>query len=153
MKKILKITVLILAIGFIAIQFYRPDRTNPQVAQAETLQASVEVPPDLANIISKSCSDCHSNETVYPWYSNISPFSWFLANHIKDARQEMNFSVWNTYTPRKKRKKLEEVCEQLETKEMPLPSYLWIHRDAILSDADSKRLCDWAIAEKAKIPE
>lgn len=153
MKKILKITILILAIGFIAIQFYRPDRTNSPVVQGETLQASAEVPADVAGIISRSCNDCHSNTTVYPWYSNISPFSWWLADHIEDGRKEMNFSVWNTYAARKKKKKLEEICEQVETKAMPLPSYLWLHRDAALTESQSKSLCDWANEEKAKTPE
>lgn len=153
MKKILKIVVLVVAIAFIAIQFYRPNRTNPQVVQGETLQASTGVPADVAVIISKSCNDCHSNTTIYPWYSNVSPFSWILTKDIEAGRKQMNFSVWNTYTPLKKKKTLEEICEQLETKEMPLPSYLWIHRDAILSESQSKSLCDWANEEGAKIPE
>jgi hypothetical protein len=152
MKKILKITVIILVIAFIAIQFYRPDRTNPQIVQAETLESSVQVPGDISLIMERSCNDCHTSQTRYPWYSNISPFSWFLANHIADGRRQLNFSIWNTYTDKKKSHRLDDICEQLEAKEMPLPSYLWIHRDAVLSDSDSKALCDWARQEKQRLP-
>ena len=151
MKKVLKIIALTCILGFIALQFFRPDRTNPPIVEPETLEASTIVPDDVSTIISRSCSDCHSHNTVYPWYSNISPFSWFLADHIEVGRKEMNFSVWNTYPPGKKQKKLEEICEQIEAKAMPLPSYLWIHRGAVLSESDGKLLCDWAKLEKAKI--
>jgi len=152
MKKTIKSVLIILAAAFITIQFYRPDRTAPPIVQAETLEASVQVPGDISLIMERSCNDCHTNQTHYPWYSNVSPFSWFLANHIKDGRRHLNFSVWNTYSDKKKSQKLEEICEQLESEEMPLPSYLWIHRDAVLSDADSKALCDWATQEKQKLP-
>jgi hypothetical protein len=74
-----------------------------------------------------------------------------LADHIEEGRTEMNFSVWNTYTPKKKLKKLDEISEQIETKEMPLPSYLWIHRDAILSEEQSKLIRDWAAEEAQKL--
>lgn len=71
---------------------------------------------------------------------------------MKDGRRELNMSEWGTYTDRKKRRKLQEICEQVNKKEMPLPSYLWIHHDSALSDADRNLLCDWANAERAKIP-
>jgi hypothetical protein len=103
--------------------------------------------------LKRSCNDCHSNETVYPWYSNISPFSWLLAEHIEEGRRELNFSVWTTYSAKKKRRKLDEVCEQITSGEMPHNQYLWIHRDAVLSQEDKKILCDWAETEKAKIEE
>lgn len=150
-KKILKITIIVLVVAFVIGQFIRPNFTNPPVVEAETLAASTEVPADVQSVLSRSCSDCHSNETRYPWYSKVTPFNWFLANHIKDARREMNFSVWNTYTPKKKMKKLEELCEQVEEGEMPLPSYLWIHRDAILAEGEAVMLCNWAKEESARI--
>jgi hypothetical protein len=151
MKRVLKIAIIVLAFLFIAAQFVRPDRTNPPINQAETLEASTAVPADVAAVMSRSCNDCHSHKTIYPWYSNVTPFNWFLANHISEARREMNFSVWNTYAPKKKAKKLEEICEQIEAGEMPLPSYLWIHRDAVLEPSQAKLLCDWAKAERSRI--
>ncbi len=149
--KYLKIAVVVLFVAFIAIQFYRPDFTNPPVVESENLFAGNQVPENVKAILVRSCGDCHTNETVYPWYSKISPSSWFLANHIEDGRKQLNFSIWNTDETRRKDKKLDEICEQIETKEMPLPSYLWIHWDAKLSDEEVKTLCDWSKQEREKL--
>ena len=151
LKKILKIALIVIVVAFVVGQFIRPDFTNPPVNASETLWASTAVPDDVHQVLVRSCNDCHSNESIYPWYAKITPSNWFLANHISEARREMNFSVWNTYSPKKKMKKLEEVCEQLEQGEMPLPSYLWIHRDAVLSDDERALLCSWAKAERERI--
>jgi hypothetical protein len=150
-KKAIKITVIILAVAFIAIQFYRPDMSNPPENPADTLEASTQVPPEVEAIISRSCVDCHSNRTSYPWYSNIAPSSWFLAGHIRDGRRQLNISVWNTYDERRKVRKLDAICDQVDTGEMPLPSYLWIHWDSKLRPGDAKTLCDWTAAEKARL--
>lgn len=153
MKKALKIIAVVLFVLFVAIQFYRPDRTAPTIVEAETLESSTEVPEKVEQILVTSCNDCHTNKTIYPWYSQVAPASLFLANHISEGRRHLNFSVWNTYETRKKRRKLDEICEQITEKEMPLPSYLWIHWNAKLSDEDVKTLCDWADAEKARLAE
>jgi hypothetical protein len=151
MKRILKIVVIIFIVAFIAAQFFRPDRTNPPIVQAETLEATTDIPDNVAQILRRSCNDCHSNQTIYPWYSNLTPFSWLLKNHIDEGRAELNFSVWNTYDAKKKARKLDEICDQVISGEMPHSQYLWIHRDAILSDEDKKLLCDWEQAEREKI--
>ena len=151
LKKILKITIIVLALGFVAIQFIRPDFTNPPIVASETLAASTALPADVQMVISRSCNDCHSNQTTYPWYSKVTPFNWFLADHIEHGREELNFSKWNTYGNDKKVRKLEEICEVIERAEMPLPSYLWIHRDAVLSESDSRLLCDWTKAETGRL--
>jgi cytochrome c553 len=153
MKKTLKIVLIVLVVAFAAIQFYRPDTTAPAIVQAETLEASANVPENVNQILTRSCNDCHTNKTIYPWYSQIVPASIFLADHISEGRQELNFSVWNTYETNRKRRKLDQICEQVTEKEMPLPSYLWIHRDAKLSDEDIKTLCDWANGERARLAE
>ena len=150
-KKTLKIIAIVLALGFIVIQFFRPDRTNPPVVQTETLEASTELPTVIGNIFSRSCADCHSNNTVYPWYSNVAPVSWLLADDIRDGRRQVNFSVWNTYDARRKERKLDDICEQVETGEMPLPSYLWIHRDAVLKEGEAQTICDWTQKEKERL--
>ena len=151
MKKFLKISAIVLAVAFIGIQFIRPDFTNPPISQAETLEASTQVPENVEAILTTSCKDCHSNETKYPWYSEVQPTARFLANHIEEGRHEMNFSVWNTYEKRRKRRKLDQICEQIESREMPLPSYLYIHRDAKLSDEQIKILCDWTKQESDRL--
>jgi hypothetical protein len=150
-RRILKIFVLVIALAFIALQFVRPDFSNPPVVGSETLAASTTVPADVQAVLTRSCNDCHSNETVYPWYSKVSPFNWFLAGHIDEGRHEMNLSQWNTYTNEKKTHKLDEICEQVEAGAMPLPSYLWIHRNAVLKPEEGRLLCDWAKAESERI--
>ena len=153
MKKTLKIIAVVLFAAFVAVQFYRPIQISPPIDEAETLAATTQVPENVNQILVRSCNDCHSNETVYPWYSNISPFSWLLADHIEEGRRELNFSVWTTYSAKKKRHKFDEVCQQVTSDAMPYNQYLWIHRDAQLSAEDKKILCDWAETEKAKIEE
>ncbi len=143
-KKILKIALVALFVAFVGIQFFGIDKANPPIVETETLEAAIAVPADISQILGRACNDCHSNRSVYPWYSNIQPSGWFLKDHIDEGRKELNFSVFNTYSPQKKAKKLEEICEQVDSKEMPLPSYLWIHRESVLSESDAKALCDWA---------
>lgn len=150
-KRTLQVIAIIIFVAFIAIQFVRPDFTNPQITQGQTLEDSTQVPENVAKILTRSCADCHSNQTNYPWYSYIQPSASFLAGHITEGRKELNFSVFNTYPVNKKRRKLEELCEQIQWKAMPLPSYLWIHGDAKLSDDEIKIVCDWTKIEREKL--
>ena len=151
MKKFLKITAICIFAAFLFIQFFRPGFTNPPVNQAETLEASTEVPENVREILKRSCYDCHSNETVYPWYSKIQPSAWFLDDHIHAGRSELNFSVWNTYAASSKRNKLDEICEQLKERLMPLPSYLWVHWDAQVSNEEINILCEWTTRESERL--
>ncbi|MEP6789065.1 MAG: heme-binding domain-containing protein [Acidobacteriota bacterium] len=151
MKKALKILAVLIVVGIIVLQFFGIDKTNPPIVPSETLEATVAVPPDVSQIIVRSCNDCHTNSTIYPWYSNVQPIGWFLKNHIDDGKRDLNFSIFNTYTAKKKAKRLEDICELVQSKEMPLPSYLWIHRESVLSDSDIKTLCDWSKQEESKI--
>ncbi|MBV9216959.1 MAG: heme-binding domain-containing protein [Acidobacteria bacterium] len=144
MKKALKITVIVLAVAFIVLQFFRIDTTAPVTNPADTLAATTDVPPDISLILGRSCDDCHTNNTRYPWYAQIQPTAWFLKNHIDDGRRHLNFSIWNSYDDKKKAKKLDEVCEEVQSGEMPLPSYLWIHHDAVLNEGEKKALCAWS---------
>lgn len=149
--KAIKIVIVLLVFAFATLQFFQVDRTNPPIVEAETLAAAVNVPENVQAIFDRSCNDCHSNNTVYPWYSKVQPSGWFVKDHIDDGRRHLNFSVFNTYEQKRKVKKLEEICEQVESKEMPLPSYLWLHRDAAMRDGEAKILCDWAEKEKNAI--
>ena len=151
MRKAIKIVIVLLAVAFVVAQFIRPSFTNPPEVAGQTIEASANVPENVNAVLTRSCSDCHSNRTVYPWYSKISPVSWWLAKHIEDGRKELNISEWGTYSAKKQKHKLEEVCEMVNTGEMPLPSYLWAHFDAKLSEDEKKMLCDWAREEGAKI--
>lgn len=151
LKKWIAIIGLVLLIVLAVAQFIQPGFSNPAINETETLEASINVPAAVSGILERSCIDCHSNRTRYPWYSRISPVSWFMYNHIQEGRRELNFSIWGTYSPKRKAKKLEEICEQVKEKEMPLPSYTWLHRDAALSDEEISTLCNWSNSEKMLI--
>lgn len=139
MKKVLRIVLIVLIAAFLVAQVFRPNRVNPPVDPAKALQA----PPNVQAILDRSCNDCHSNNTRWPWYTNISPLSWWIADHVKEGRRELNFSEFNGYTERRKGKKLEEICEQVQQGEMPLKNYVPLHPEAKLSDADQQTLCSW----------
>jgi len=141
-----------LLIVFVLIQLYRPSRENPPVDQAKTIEQSMAIPQNVETVLARSCNDCHSSKTVWPWYSSIAPVSWMLTDHVKDGRKELNFSEWGDFSARRKRRKFEEICEQVNKGHMPIDSYLWLHPDAKLSPSERNLLCDWANGEKAKIP-
>ena len=103
----------------------------------------LQAPENVQAILKRSCNDCHSNHTTFPWYSNIAPVSWFTKNHVKEGREHMNFSTWASYDNEKKMKYLEKIPKAIKSK-MPLSSYLLIHKDAKLSDADKEALTQWA---------
>jgi len=95
-------------------------------------------------VLQRSCADCHSNNTVYPWYANVQPVAWWLADHVNEGKGELNFDEFLTYSPKKAHHKLEEVIDMIKEGEMPLGSYTWIHRNAILSPAQKEALTTWA---------
>jgi len=146
-KKWIKRILLTLAVLLVVAQVIRPARTNPPLDPAKELRA----PEPVMSIVQRSCQDCHSNRTVWPWYSQVAPASWLLAKDVRDARKELNFSEWATFTPRRTARKLEEICEMVEEGEMPLWFYIPLHPSAKLSDADRKTLCDWAKGERASV--
>jgi hypothetical protein len=151
MKKFLKWTAIVLALIFVGIQFIRPARMNPPIDEAETIQAKLNVPPEIDSILARSCNDCHSNRTDWIWYSNVAPASWFMAYHVEEGRIELNFSEWGKLSPGRASRKLEEICEQVNAGEMPIWNYVLLHPSAHLTDADKKKLCDWAKQEQAKL--
>ncbi|MEA2205014.1 MAG: hypothetical protein QOE77_1790 [Blastocatellia bacterium] len=149
--KILKWLVVIVGVVFLAAQFKRPERTNPPVDQTQTLEAHTQMTPQVGAVLSRSCNDCHSNNTTWPWYTNVAPVSWFIADHVEDGRRHLNFSEWGKGDERRKRKKLEEICEEVRDGAMPLSSYTPLHPQAKLTPEDIKTLCDWTEAERARL--
>ena len=128
-------------VAFIGAQFVRPDRSNPTSAPEASLLA--KAPPDVAAILTRACRDCHSNETRWPWYTNVSPSSWFVANHVHHGREHFNYSNWTSIGAVEQGSLLGDICSLTQRERMPLPSYLLIHRHAKLSPADVKTLCAW----------
>jgi Haem-binding domain len=149
MKK--KILFGLLAI-IIIIQFFRIDKTNPEISKADDFVEINNPPEEITAILKSSCYDCHSNETKYPWYSNIAPVSWWVKDHINEGRDELNFSEWGTFKEKRKDHKLEECVEMLEEGEMPLDEYTWTHSEAKLTTDQKTQLINWfkEIRELAK---
>ena len=139
MKKIL----IIIIVAFVLIQFFPIDKNNPVVTPKMDFLKIKNTPEKTANLIRNSCYDCHSNESKYPWYSNVQPFAWFLENHIEEGRKELNFSTFATYEKKRQVKKLQEAIEKIEKGEMPLDSYVILHPEAKLSEADKKEMIEY----------
>jgi hypothetical protein len=133
--------VLILLVG---AQFIGANRTNPPSKPGASLLGLSSTPPGVRAIFDRSCRDCHSNDTRWPWYSHVAPVSWFLLSHVNGGRDRLNYSQWTSYNSDEQDKFLGGMCSLPKKGRMPLPSYLWIHRDAKLSDADVKTLCTWS---------
>jgi len=145
MKRFFKIFFLILLILFILIQFYpRPEKNSGQSYNKNDISATYNTTPAVQNILKNSCYDCHSNKTVYPWYSYLQPVAGWLGNHIIEGKKELNFSEFDTYSPRKKFKKLDEIIREVEEDKMPLESYTFIHYNAKLDSAEKAQILNWA---------
>ena len=140
----IKKIIFFLGIVFIGIQFY-PRKNNNVVKNNSTyaLSLSETTSDSVLQIFKKSCYDCHSNKTDYPWYTNIQPFSWWINHHIYEGKEELNFDEWGTYTLQKKKHVLHEISEQIEEGEMPLDSYTWIHKNAVLTQQQKRLVYDW----------
>ncbi len=142
---------LALLVLLVLSQAVRPARTNPPIHPDKTLLAMGRQPADVGAIFARACNDCHSSLTRWPWYSNVAPISWMLADHVKDGRRELSFSTWGDYDERRKGRKLQEICTQVREGEMPPWSYVLLHADAKLVDDDRQVVCRWADAERARL--
>lgn len=142
MKKVLSVLLAILVI----IQFIHPKKNSSSVDDmlVNDISKKYTVPQNVHEILKTSCYDCHSNNTVYPWYSKIQPVDWWLTNHINDGKKEVNFSEFATYGIGRQFKKLEEIMEQVKKDEMPLSSYTLIHKNSILSPDKKLLITAWA---------
>ncbi len=108
------------------------------------VQGEVVVPAEVAQVLRTSCYDCHSHETTWPWYAYVAPMKWLVRDHVEEGRRHLNFSTWNRYDADRARHKWEEVAEQVEEGHMPIKSYLLLHRDAALTEANRQLLVSWA---------
>lgn len=144
MKKKLLYSLGSLLVVFLLIQLHRPVRSNPPIDPSETISMGLDIPEEVDAILRRSCYNCHSNETKWPWYSSIAPASWLVASDVKNARQYMNFSTWNTYRKAKRLSLLESICNVTSGKLMPLPQYLLLHPEAKLTHDEIEILCQWS---------
>ncbi len=144
-----KIVYALLAL-LIVIQLFRPSKNIASKEQVQSINKAYTVPQNVAGILNKACYDCHSNTTVYPWYTNIQPIAWWMDDHINEGKRKLNFSEFAAYSLKKQDHKLEEFTEQI-VDEMPLTSYKLAHSEARLTVDEKKALTDWANALRKEI--
>lgn len=146
-----KKTLLGLVIAFVIAQFFRPALTNPAVDETRTMQARIAMPAPVRASLERSCNDCHSHKTAWPWYSKVAPVSWLLASDVNGGRRELNLSDWTQYEHKRAAHKLQKICDEVREGDMPLWYYKPLHPNSRLSDTDRAAICSWAEAERAKL--
>jgi hypothetical protein len=147
-KKILYVLIAALVI----IQFIRPKQNLSAGPFTNDVSTKFPANDNVASILKQSCYDCHSNNTVYPWYANVQPVTWWLQDHVNEGKKELNFSEFATYTAKRQRKKFTEIMDEVKEGKMPLPSYTWIHKDAILTAEQKAALYKWCEESLATLP-
>jgi len=144
--KILRRILVILAAAFVVVQFFRPEKNVSQAAEGNHIEQRFPIPIVVQETLLNSCYDCHSNNTRYPWYAEIQPVAWWLGKHIEEGTGEMNFDEFAGYRPRKQFVRFRQIEELITENDMPLPSYTFIHRDAILSEEQKELVIGWSRA-------
>ncbi len=138
-----KITLGLVA-TFIVIQFIQPARNRSGQVLPTDISKTMAVPGNMQAILQNACYDCHSNNTRYPWYSYIQPVGWWLNSHIEEGKENLNFSDFGSYSPRKQRSKFREIATSINEGSMPLSVYTFLHQPARLTTADKTILLQWA---------
>lgn len=139
MKLASKILIGLLAI-LVLIQFIRIDKTNPESPAGQDFRVVEGAPENVSSIMERACFDCHSHQTKWPWYANVAPVSWFVGKHVREGREELNFSAWGTYSDKRRHHKMEECMEEVGEGEMPLQGYVVWHNEALISPKDTSEL-------------
>lgn len=144
---------ILLAIGilFIAIQFIQPAHNENVRVSLTDISKIVSIPDSVNAILINACYDCHSNNTIYPWYSNIQPMGWLMANHIKQGKEALNFSEFGSYSQRRQLSKLNGIANSIKDDIMPLSSYKLMHKNARLSTNEKTLFINWAKKSKDSI--
>ncbi len=138
-KKILVGLLLLMVV----MQLLQPTKNVSEGISTNDISKTYAVPADVQNVFEKKCYDCHSNNTHYPWYIHIQPIGWWMASHIKDAKDHLNFSEFKKYDEKKAHHKLEELSEEITEGSMPLKSYVWLHAEAKVTPEENKKINDW----------
>ncbi len=156
LRRLLRFALSGLIVGAVALQFVRPAKTNPVTQPDRSIQAHTQMPADVTGILKRACADCHSNETTWPWYSNVAPVSWFVIDHVNHGRKHLNLSEWtpeNQSSVMTQDHHLAEIYEEVKSNRMPLSSYTLMHPEARLGTEEKERLCKWVIDERRRITE
>lgn len=138
-----KMALLFILVIFIIIQFIQPVRNQSLKIYASDISRAYQVPENVQILLKNSCYDCHSNNTLYPWYTSLQPAGWWLASHIKEGKKELNFNEFSNYSSRRQQSKLKAIASSIKDETMPLPAYLLMHKSAELSEPDKELLLNW----------
>ncbi|MBZ0243944.1 MAG: heme-binding domain-containing protein [Bacteroidales bacterium] len=136
--------LLVLIVLIIAIQFIRPERNIENNPSRYDLFHKTGHPVEISTMVQSACYDCHSNRTAYPWYASVAPVSWIIANHVKEGKENLNFSDWKLLDSSQQLHALEDIIEVLEEQEMPLKQYQWLHSEAKLTPEKRAQIIKWA---------
>ncbi len=142
MKKNFKIVGVVLVLILLVLQFIRSEKNEQGYKSIANFEEETQPSVAVKKILESKCYDCHSNHTVYPWYAEVAPFSFWIAHHVEEGKEHFNVSNWKQFDVKKKDHKLEELIEEVEEKEMPLSSYTWLHGD--LEEDEKTALINWA---------
>jgi len=145
-----KIALLLLAL-IVAAQFIRPAKNVVAAAGPNDISTKHPVPANVAALLKRACYDCHSNNTRYPWYAEVQPAGWWLAEHVKDGKRHLNFSEFAAYPAKRAKTKAGEIIDEVEQQKMPLKSYSLMHPAARLTPEETKLIIAWAEELEAKI--
>jgi hypothetical protein len=141
-----------LAALFVVAQFIRPEKNlSSAPPDKDDFVLRFAPPPEVKKLLEAACYDCHSANTHYPWYAEIQPTGWWLKRHVDEGKNEFNFSVFGSYSEKRQVKKMSALIDVISDRTMPLPSYTWIHRDAIFTEAQIKTLTTWLEAQQEKL--
>ncbi len=147
MKKAFRYILIVLLVAFIIMQFFQPKKNLGILSTGKDLFSQVYVDDSIKLLLETSCFDCHSNHTNYPWYGQISPISIFLNKHVTEGKEKLNFTEWQSYPDKEKISNLVDIYDEVEGGDMPLESYLKIHKDAVLSEHERDLIMSWAEKE------
>ncbi|MFY0605732.1 MAG: heme-binding domain-containing protein [Cyclobacteriaceae bacterium] len=150
MQPIYKRVLLFVFVLLMLIQVFPGERPAVIEKNPSDIHQEVLIDDEVSNILKTSCYDCHSNETKYPWYTNVVPVSWLINHDVEEGREELNFSEWAQYSDKRKHHKLEELIEEVEEGEMPMEAYTFIHRSTKLNEQQIAVLTQWAKTEMSK---
>ena len=140
MRRRVKQVAVVFVIVFAAAQLIRPERANPATDVSRTIQAHVGTASGLVDVLDRACRDCHSNSTVWPWYTEIAPLSWLMARGVAEGRKAVNFSEWASYPPDVQRMLLSVSCQDATSGTMPGP-YTFVRPETKLSPQDIETIC------------
>ncbi len=142
-----KKTLIFLLIVLVGMQFYRPEKNNAEYRDVTAFEKETQASKSIVAILESKCYDCHSNKTEYPWYAEVAPISYWIADHVEEGNEHFNVSKWNSYDAKKKDHKLDELIEEVEEGHMPESSYTLMHGE--ISEEEKSALIQWAKKARA----